>query len=174
MEGRLPPFGGWGKAAILTVLRKDFSGLLGVRPPDIDLGEPRLDAELDSGDLLSEGLGLDGVLIFEGRLDSDVDLDTSAGTSKLFLVFGAGSGGIAPAGGSPTGRARWDNDIIWFFCAMLLDTRTARWYALCERKSQYVEPSQRAYVITTQKRTGLTTGVSYMLGGDLLDTKLTR
>lgn len=47
---------------MLIVRRNDFSGLPGVRPPEVERAALRLEVELelDSGDL-SDGLGLDGV-----------------------------------------------------------------------------------------------------------------
>jgi hypothetical protein len=60
VDERLPAFGGWGNAAILIVLRRDFSGLLGVRVPGIDREALRVDAGFDNEDLVSVGRGLDG------------------------------------------------------------------------------------------------------------------
>lgn len=66
VPGRLPVLGGWGKAAILIVLRRDLSGLLGGRPLDAERGALMLVVELDNGDLLRVGRGLDGVRSFDG------------------------------------------------------------------------------------------------------------
>lgn len=66
VPGRLPVLGGWGKAAILIVLRRDLSGLLGGRPLDAERGVLMLVVELDNGDLLKVGRGLEGVRSFDG------------------------------------------------------------------------------------------------------------
>lgn len=69
VEGRPPALGGCGKDAMLIVRRKDLSGLPGVRPLDADRAAPlRFDVEfeLDSGDLASDGFGLDGLRNFDG------------------------------------------------------------------------------------------------------------
>jgi hypothetical protein len=66
VEGRLPAFGGCGKAAMLIVLRSDLSGLLGARLLDVDRAVvPMVEDEWDNGDLLSAGLGLEVVRSFE-------------------------------------------------------------------------------------------------------------
>lgn len=66
VPGRLPVLGGWGKAAILIVLRRDLSGLLGGRPLDAERGVLMLVVELDNGDLLRVGRGLEGERSFDG------------------------------------------------------------------------------------------------------------
>ena len=67
VPGRLPVLGGWGKAAILIVLRRDLSGLLGGRPlDDADRGALTLIVELDNGDLLRVGRGLEEARSFDG------------------------------------------------------------------------------------------------------------
>lgn len=109
VEGRLPVFGGWGNAAILIVLRSDLSGLLGVRPADIDLEELRLEAELDSAVLLNDGLGLGEARILEEIWDGEGALAWSDETGKLFLDFGAESGGKDPVEGFAAGRDGWGN-----------------------------------------------------------------
>ncbi|KAH1340476.1 hypothetical protein KXV22_004505 [Aspergillus fumigatus] len=70
-EERPLTFGGWGKAAMLIVLRSDFSGLAGLRPPDADLRLPWVEIELDNGDLLKFDLGLEGVRNLEVDCNGD-------------------------------------------------------------------------------------------------------
>lgn len=82
---------------MLIVLRSDLSGLLGARPLEADL---RLVVELDSGDLMIVGLGLDGARSLAG----DEDREVSFGTGRLFRVFGTGRGGTDAAGGVAVGR----------------------------------------------------------------------
>lgn len=89
---------------MLIVLRSDFSGLAGLRPPDADLRLPWLEIELDNGDLLKFDLGLEGVRNLELECDGDDALCTSVDRGKLFLTFGAGNGGRVPAGGLAAGR----------------------------------------------------------------------
>lgn len=66
VDGRLLAFGGWGNEAILIVRRKDLSGLPGVRPPEAERVEFKLEVEfeVDRGDL-RDSLGLDGVRSLE-------------------------------------------------------------------------------------------------------------
>jgi hypothetical protein len=65
--GGLPPArGGCGKAAMLTVLRRVFSGLLGSSPVEVDLKGVILKAELDCPDPPMEGRGDAGGRSFEG------------------------------------------------------------------------------------------------------------
>lgn len=84
---------------MLIVLRNDLSGLLGARPLEADLVALTLVVEFDSGDLLSVGLGLDGVRSFVEFWAGDEALDVSDGTGRLFLDFGTGRGGTGAAGG---------------------------------------------------------------------------
>lgn len=98
-DGRPPALGGWGKEAMLTVRRKDFSGLPGVRPLDPDRAALRFEVEfeLERGDRARDGLGLDGVRNLDGWY-GDVARGVSA-AEVLFLDLGFGSGGNAPVGG---------------------------------------------------------------------------
>jgi hypothetical protein len=80
---------------MLIVLRKDLSGLLGALATVVDLPALILVAELESGDLLSVGLGLEGVRSLEG----ETALEDSADVGRLFLDFGIGNWGAAPSGG---------------------------------------------------------------------------
>lgn len=52
VDGRLPGLGGWGNEAMLIVRRRDFSGLPGGGPPEVDRVALRLEVEFDveSGD----------------------------------------------------------------------------------------------------------------------------
>ncbi len=84
---------------MLMVLRRDLSGLLGTLEADVDLVALTFVVELESGDLLSVGLGLDGVRNLEG----EEDLEGSEGAGRLFLDFGAGNWGSVPVGGPVTG-----------------------------------------------------------------------
>jgi hypothetical protein len=95
VDGWIPAFGGCGKDAMLMVRRSDFSGLPGVRPPEVERAALRLEVELelDSGDL-SDGLGLDGVR----SLDAPYG-EAARGVSDTVLGFGLGRGGNAPDGG---------------------------------------------------------------------------
>lgn len=62
MDGRLIALGGCGKAAMLIVRRSDFSGLLGARIPETDLGALAFEIEWLRGDLVpNESFGLEGV-----------------------------------------------------------------------------------------------------------------
>ncbi|KAH1268149.1 hypothetical protein KXW98_006751 [Aspergillus fumigatus] len=56
---------------MLIVLRSDFSGLAGLRPPDADLRLPWVEIELDNGDLLKFDLGLEGVRNLEVDCNGD-------------------------------------------------------------------------------------------------------
>jgi hypothetical protein len=89
---------------MLIVLRSDLSGLLGVRPAEIDLVEPMVEAELDSAVLLSDGLGLGGARIFIDNWDGEGALACSDEIGKLFLDFGAARGGKDPVEGFAVGR----------------------------------------------------------------------
>jgi hypothetical protein len=84
---------------MLIVLRRDLSGLLGTLEADVDLVALTFVVELESGDLLSVGLGLDGVRNLEG----EEDLEVSEDAGRLFLDFGAGNWGNVPVGGPATG-----------------------------------------------------------------------
>ncbi|KAG2001246.1 hypothetical protein GB937_010355 [Aspergillus fischeri] len=96
---------------MLIVLRSDFSGLAGLRPPDADLKLPWLEIELDNGDLLKFDLGLEGVRNLEVECDGDDALCMSVDRGKLFLTFGAGNGGSVPAGGLAAGRD--SSEVAW-------------------------------------------------------------
>jgi hypothetical protein len=80
---------------MLIVRRNDFSGLPGVRPPEVERAALRLEVELelDSGDL-SDGFGLDGVR----SLDAPYG-EAALGVSETVLGFGLGRGGNDPDGG---------------------------------------------------------------------------
>lgn len=98
VPGRLPGRGGCGNAAMLIVLRRDLSGLLGTLAPDADLAELILVVELESGDL-SAGFGLEGVR----NLCGEAARDESDEAGMLFRDFGAGNWGSAPMGGPAAG-----------------------------------------------------------------------
>ena len=104
VDGRLiPDLGGWGKAAMLMVLRSDLSGLLGARPLEIDRWVVTLVVELDKGDLVRDGLGLEGARSLVGWA-GDADREESLETGRLFLVLRTGRGGTDVAGLFAAGR----------------------------------------------------------------------
>ena len=77
--------------------------------------------ELESGDLLSVGLGLDGVRSFEDAWAGDEALDVSDGTGRLFLDLGAGKGGTDTAGGSVDGRDGCGKAEAMVVCSTIFD-----------------------------------------------------
>lgn len=107
---------------MLIVLRNDLSGLLGPRLPlEADLAALILVVEFDSGDLLSVGLGLDGVRSFEDAWAGDEALEVSDGTGRLFLDLGAGKGGTDTAGGSVDGRDGCGKAEAMVVCSTIFD-----------------------------------------------------
>lgn len=89
--------------------RSDFSGLRGCPPVELDLPVRASDGESFRGDLLKDGLGVDGARSFEGRLEGDGVLEASGGVGSFCLVFGAGSAGKGPVGGLETCWVGWGN-----------------------------------------------------------------
>jgi hypothetical protein len=91
---------------MLTVRRRVFSGLLGERLTEVDLGATRPDVELDSCTVgTTDGLGeADGARSFEVIGEGDGMLGVSDGTGKFVLDFGIGKGGRAVVGGFVAGR----------------------------------------------------------------------
>lgn len=109
----LPGLGGWGKAAILIVLRRFFSGLAADRPLDTDLSAAIFVVECDRGDLGSCNRGLEGDCNLV--LDRDEAFDKSDKGGENVLAFVWGRGGKAPEGGFVAGRdgcGRADIDAI--------------------------------------------------------------
>lgn len=110
---------------MLIVLRNDLSGLLGPRLPlEADLAALILVVEFDSGDLLSVGLGLDGVRSFEDAWAGDEALEVSDGTGRLFLDLAAGKGGTDTAGGSVDGRDGCGKAEAMVVCSTILISYT--------------------------------------------------
>lgn len=73
---------------MLIVRRRDFSGLLGARIPETDLGALAVEAEWLRGDLLpNEGFGLEGVRALADNWNCV--LDASEVTGRLLRDFGA-------------------------------------------------------------------------------------
>jgi hypothetical protein len=107
-----PAFGGWGKDAMLIVLRK--VGLSG--EPSLDRSAEEEDRNVGRWGLEFVCCGLDsvvsrgdeeGVLSFKGSCVGGAILPTAGDcvlAGRLFLDFGVGIGGRAPVGGSSAGR----------------------------------------------------------------------
>lgn len=104
VEGRFTGLGGCGKAAILMVLRKFFSGLAGVRPVDTDLNAARFVDELDKGDFGSEVCGLEGGRSVGVDRAGEDARGRSEATDRVFRAFDGGRGGRAAVGGFDAGR----------------------------------------------------------------------
>lgn len=92
VDDRLPPLGGWGNAAMLIVLRRVLSGLLGVRPVDADLNAARLEVELVCTEPASEGRGEAGARSLDGW-EGDGTLGVSDATDRVFFALDVGSCG---------------------------------------------------------------------------------
>lgn len=125
VNGRVGALGGCGKAAMLIVRRRVFSGLPGTRPLEADRTALRLEVELEveRGERAAEGgRGLDGERSLEScgeaaRGKSDPPGDKAV----LFLALGLGRAGTAkdPVGGGfvdgREGVGRADVEAMAFF-----------------------------------------------------------
>lgn len=85
------------------VLRRDLSGLLGARPVETERWVVTLVVELDKGDLVRVGLGLEGARSLVGWA-GEADRRESFGAGRLFLVLRTGRGGTDVAGLFAAGR----------------------------------------------------------------------
>ena len=104
LDERLDTDGGCGNEATLTDLRSVFSGLPGIPLLGVDATVSISEAEFDSEDLTSGGLGPDGVRSLGDAWEGDCSLGDSVGVGKFLLGCDVGIGGNDPVGGFVAGR----------------------------------------------------------------------